>query len=1113
MNPQLHCQPAGNLGPYLPDTTPPDTENCPMAATCQNLDTRGGMERYPLAPLQEGMLFHSLCAPHAGFEIEQLVGALREELDVHSFKQAWHRVTERHAVLRTDFHWEGLIEPVQWVREHAALRWAEQDWSDSPPAEREKAFRGFLETDRLCGFDAAEAPLSRVTLFRLGPSEFRFVWTFHHALLDGRSFPTVLREVFTFYEAFRHGKDLDLPLPPKFRDHISWVRRQDLGPAESFWRERLKGFAAPTPLAIGSIGQAGAPSRHSAEELLLSAPATSALQSLAHDYQLTLNILVQGAWALLLHRYSGEAEVVFGATRACRKSSIAGAESIVGLLINTLPVRVPVPEEKNLLSWLKDLRAQWNSLRAFEHTPLVKIQGWSEVPPESSLFESIVVFENFDLNTLLRSQGGAWANREFQLFERPAYPLMLAVYSDSQLRLKIEFDTSRFEVPAIQRLLGHLQNLLGAMADDPHQPLGKLPMLSREEQHQLLVEWNEPRLHCPAEFCLHELFEAQVKRTPDASALVCADQQLTYGELNEQANAVAHHLRDLGVGPETLVAVYLERSVDLIVALLGIVKAGGAYLPIDSTCPRERLAFMLQDSQATALVTHSNLAAGFSAGPMAIVCLDAPGLLRKKAASDPCSGATPANLAYVIYTSGSTGQPKGVMVTHQNVARLFQATAQWFHFNPRDVWTLFHSPAFDFSVWEMWGALLFGGKLVIVPHRVSRSPQSFHDLLVREQVTVLNQTPSAFRQLIQADQQQPTQQTGRPNLALRLVIFGGEALDPQSLRPWFDRHGDERPELVNMYGITETTVHVTYRPLKKEDLRSRSVIGVPIPDLQLYLLDACQRPVPIGVPGEVHVGGAGLARGYLNRPELTAERFVAHPFSSDPGARLYKSGDRARYLPGREIEYLGRVDAQVKVRGFRIEPGEIESTLCQHPTVREAVVLLREDKPGDQRLIAYVARSRPAVDDLREFLKVRIPDYMIPSVIVTLEKLPLTRNGKIDRRALPAPGPEFRDAGQPFAAPRTKLERSIAGIWQDLLGVKKVGLQDNFFEMGGHSLLLVQLHYRLQAELSRVVPITTLFQYPTIRALSEHLSAEPALSARKAQQRLRRMQELQEIGV
>lgn len=1071
-------------------------------------------DSYPLAPMQEGMLFHTLCEPRAGFEIEQLVCDLRESLDAPTLRRAWEYAIARHAVLRTSFRWQGLGAPLQQVWSQIALPWTVQDWSDLSGEAQEDAFAAFLEADRARGFNLSEAPLLRLTLFILGSAGFRLVWTFHHALMDGRSCPIVLREVFGRYDSFCRGENLNLPEPRPYQEHVNWLCQRNDGQAELFWREKLKGFVAPTPLVRSAAArEADSSCRHAAREIALSASVTNSLQSLAGKNKLTLNTMVQAAWALLLSRYSGEKDVIFGATRSCRHSGVDGAESMVGLFINTLPLRLEVQPEMALLPWLKYVRSCWVALRNYEHTPLVKIQSWSEAPGDTPLFESIVVFEHAPLDMILRSTGGPWLGREFRLIEQPNYPLTLAAYGEKALVLKILFDPCRFDDATIARMLGHLQTLLEAMAANPGQILGELPLLTDEERHQLLIERNQPRQHFPPGACLHRLFEAQAERTPDAIALVSGDEQLTYRDLNERANEMAARLRHKGVGSETIVAICMESSPELIAGIIGTLKAGGAYLPIDSTWPRERIAFLLEDSHASLLLTQRRLMARLPSALAEIICDEEStpaGDAVQSAEQQKQNPATADNLAYVIYTSGSSGKPKGVMVTHHNVVRLFQATNDRFRFGPADVWTLFHSAAFDFSVWEMWGALLHGGKLVIVPYAVTRAPEQFYQLLARERVTVLNQTPSAFRQLIHAEQEL---EAAAPPLALRWIVFGGEALDPQSLKPWFDRHGDQQPQLANMYGITETTVHVTFRRLTKMDLDCGSVIGTPIADLELYILDERRQPVPIGVAGEIYVGGAGLARGYLDRPALNAKRFVPHPFTKEPGARLYKTGDRARFLPGRDIEYLDRVDDQIKIRGFRIEPGEIESLLGQHPSVREAAVVVREDTPGEKRLVAYavIRPPDPAPGELRRFLQERLPDYMLPSAVVVLDRLPLTSNGKIDRRALPVP--DQPQTANEFVGPRTKLERTVAGMWQELLGVKKVGLHDNFFEMGGHSLLLVQLHYRLQAALSRDVPITTLFQYPTVSALTRHLIESPASASRPGRTNSRRRRELQDADV
>uniref|UniRef100_UPI00286DA93A amino acid adenylation domain-containing protein n=1 Tax=Chamaesiphon sp. VAR_69_metabat_338 TaxID=2964704 RepID=UPI00286DA93A len=588
----------------------------------------------------------------------------------------------------------------------------------------------------------------------------------------------------------------------------------------------------------------------------------------------------------------------------------------------------------------------------------------------------------------------------------------------------------------------------------------------------------------PQTQCLHQLFEAQVARTPESIAVSFDERQLTYRELNDRANQLAHQLIALGVAPEVLVGLSVERSLEMVVGILGILKAGGAYVPLDPAYPTERLAYMLADARVPVLVTMQQLAGSFGDYAGTVVCVDAP--MAEASHENPLVPVDPSNLIYIIYTSGSTGKPKGVMVTHANVGRLFAATQEWYQFDDRDVWTMFHSYAFDFSVWELWGALIYGGRLVIVPFAVSRSPQDFYELLARERVTVLNQTPSAFRQLMRV----ATEAQANLKLSLRRAIFGGEALDLQSLKPWFAKYGDTTPQLVNMYGITETTVHVTYRPIAASDLERGSVIGCPIPDLELYILDTDRQPVAIGIAGEMYVGGAGVTRGYLNRPELTAERFIANPIDPHSPTRLYRTGDLAKYLPNGDIEYLGRIDNQVKIRGFRIELGEIEAAIAQQEQVREAVVIVREDEPGDVRLVAYFVPTTAAQIDLaalRTSLKQQLPDYMVPSAFVSLDVMPLTPNGKTDRQALPAPAPVNLGSSQNFVAARTNTETILTEIWQELLRLDRVGVADNFFDLGGNSLLGLKAIARIQARFNCKVSVVRLYQHPTIRSMADYL--------------------------
>jgi amino acid adenylation domain-containing protein len=651
----------------------------------------------------------------------------------------------------------------------------------------------------------------------------------------------------------------------------------------------------------------------------------------------------------------------------------------------------------------------------------------------------------------------------------------------------LEYNTDLFERSTIKRMLEHFETLLESISHNPDLPISRLSILTNAERAKVLEQCNHKPRVFPQDLCLHQLFEQQAANTPQAVALSHEGQAITYQELNRRANRLASYLQKLGVGPETRVAIGLERSLEMVLGILAILKAGGAYVPLDLALPKERLSFMLSDAETHLLLTQEQALSELPEFAGAIVSLDRDrDCIERESEKNPSSNVTSENPAYVIYTSGSTGKPKGVLVTHANVVRLFAATDQWFDFGTADVWTLFHSYAFDFSVWELWGALIHGGRLVIVPYWISRDPEAFYDLLCRERVTVLNQTPSAFRQLIGAEQSAE----GQPDMALRLIIFGGEAVDLQSLDPWFARRGDEWPRLINMYGITETTVHVTYRRLRGADLHEErgSVVGWPIPDLQVYVLDQELQPAPFGIPGELYVGGDGLARGYLNRPGLTAERFIPNPFDASAGSRLYRTGDKARRLPDGDLEYLGRVDQQVKIRGHRIELGEIEAALNGHEHVQEAVVVLRKEPAADQRLIAYVSlRQDLTIEELREYVQTRLPDYMVPSAFVKLDHLPLTNNGKVDRRALPDPDPNRPALESAYVAPRTPVEEILAAVWANVLAVEKVGIHDNFFALGGDSIRSVNI-IALARDRGLEISIQQLFRHQTIAALAKVVS-------------------------
>ncbi|MDB6068791.1 MAG: amino acid adenylation domain protein [Pedosphaera sp.] len=1293
---------------------------------------------YPLSPMQHGMLFHTIYAPLSGVYLQQVVGTLSHDLDVQAFRKAWQKTVARHPVLRTSFFYEGLPSPLQQVHSEVDLPFEMEDWTRVPIPDRKQKLDQYLALDRQRGFVFNIAPLLRLVVFRGGNNDFQFLWTFHHAVLDGRSFAIVLNEVFAFYDAIRAGDNLQLPLPPPFRDYIEWLQQKDLSQSEGFWRKELKGFTSPTPFVVDQT-----PSSHTSQSagcdersVKLSAKTTGALHQLARKHGMGLNTIIQGAWALLLGRYSGEQDVVFGVTRACRKSSVPQAESMVGIFLNTLPLRARITADVPVIDWLKDLRARQNLVRPHEHTPLSEIQKWSEVPPGNQLFDSILILDHSTLDTALRAQGGDWKSRSFRVIDQTNFPLTLLGFMEQELLLKMEFDTRRFNNPVIERMLGHLQTLLESIAANPNSELSSLPMLQSDEQHQLLVGWNQTQTNYPRDLCLHNLFRAQVSKTPDATALVFEDDQLTWRELDQQSDQLAARLQSLGVGLDVLVGICVERSLEMVVGLLGILKAGGAYVPLDPAYPRERLAHMISDSQMPVLLTQKRLLPTLPPHAAKVLCVDAPEPLARSDAQPIANPVKSDNLAYVIYTSGSTGKPKGVMLTHRNVVNFLTAMDQVLGNHATGTWLAVTSISFDISVLEIFWTLTRGLKVVIqadekastsavestaehVPGKIDFSlfyfsgdegqnpqdryrlllegarfadqhglaavwtperhfhafgglypnpavtsaaiaavteriqiragsvvlplhdpirvaeewamvdnlsrgrvglsfasgwhsndfvfaPQNYQDRknlmfqhidivkrlwrgetvnrpggdgkevsvrilprpvrldvplwitasgspdtfrmagemganiltnllgqtvkevaekiaiyrkawrehghgpragqvtlmlhtfverdmkLVREKVRVpfteylktsvdlvqkassawsfaAFQKPSRtggedtsakpdFNQLNPADMQAMLDHAferyfetsglfGTPATCLKLVnelkrigvdeiaclidfgvdiesvlaslhflkdlnhsanrpaiadrrqysiaaqikrhgvthfqctpslarmllsdpesasalaslqefLVGGEALPP-SLASQLTQLISGR--IHNMYGPTETAIWSTTQLLSKTD--SRVTIGRPIANTEVYILDQHQHPVPIGVPGELFIGGEGVARGYLHRPELTAEKFIPHPFNGNTGARLYRTGDLARYQADGSIEFVGRIDHQLKLRGHRIELGEIESALASHPAVKETVVVAAEDPLGDKRLVAYIVPAQASSSD------------------------------------------------------------------------------------------------------------------------------------------------------
>jgi len=1057
---------------------------------------------YPLSPMQQGMLFHFQYAPGTRHYINQMRLDING-VDPERFRHAWQAALDAHPILRTQFLWQGDFgQPLQLVRKPLSVPFIEHDWRtrDDLPA----ALDALADIDQQ-PFDLSEAPLLRLQMVRTGAARYHLIYTHHHILLDGWSNTQLLSEIVQRYHGvFQAGQAAG------YAEYIGWLQAQDPARSEAFWREQLADLAEPTQLVQSPA--AGPVEQHADHYHSLNTEQTRRLSEFARQQKVTVNTLLQGAWLLLLQRYTGQGCVCFGATVSGRPGHLRGIEQQLGLFINTLPVIASPRAEQKLDDWLQQLQTLNLNLREHEHTPLAEIQRWAQLDG-GALFDTLLVFENYPISAALEQGADSTLSfGEVRNSEQAHYPLTLAIGLGEQLSLHYSYAVGHFDEALIRQIDGHLQGLLLGMVEQPEGCLGNLGFA----QQATLEQWNPDRVRFNVEHSLAQRIEAQVERAPDAIALSFDGEELTYAELNQHANHIAHQLIARGVGPEVRVGLAVERGLEMIVGLLAILKAGGAYVPLDPAYPQDRLSYMIKDSGIRLLLAQGGVLERLL---NEVEVLQLPGLsdtpltgrselVREGVGSDNAiSSETPAreqggtpprssyremhsnprvqvapnNLAYVIYTSGSTGQPKGALLTHSNVLRLFEASAEHFSFGPNDVWTLFHSCAFDFSVWEIFGALLYGGKLVIVPHAVSRSPEDFHRLLIEQNVTVLNQTPSAFKPLM------TVACAAQQNLALRYVIFGGEALDVPSLKPWFDRFGDQSPKLINMYGITETTVHVTYRPITQADLdQKNSPIGAPLADLTWYLLDANLNPVPKGCIGELYVGGAGLARGYLNRQDLTSTRFIPNLFAED-GSRLYRTGDLARYRNDGSIDYLGRSDHQVKIRGFRIELGEIEAQLLAQPQVRQSVVLAQDTASG-QQLVAYVVADEAHRETLKAALKDNLPDYMVPAHLIFLPNLPLTANGKLDRKALPQP-----DASQlqgEYLAPQTELEQNIAAIWQDVLKLERVGLTDNFFELGGHSLLAAQVIARIKHQLKVPAGLRDLFTEPQLQGFAARLATQ-----------------------
>jgi amino acid adenylation domain-containing protein len=1048
---------------------------------------------YPLSPLQRGLLFHTEFAPGESPYFTQTSYGLEGSLNVDALERAWAAVVNRHTALRTAFVWQNNGEPMQRVAAHARVPFAKHDWKSLPEDEQKTRWAQYVDEDCRRGFDMSVAPLMRLALFHLAETKHKILWSNHHIILDGWSTPIILEEVFAHYAAFCQGRELRLKEAQPYQQYVEWIQQQDQEKAETYWRRTLAGITSPTSLGLArSSSQTTNGADHtSLSERKLSLDLSNKLRSVSREQFLTPSTIAHGAWAILLSRYSGQQSVLFGSVVSGRPHALRDVTRMVGLFINSLPVRIDVDGKKPVNLWLRELQEHQADMREYSYSSLSEIQRWSEIPSPQTLFENLLIFENYPTKTSLQEEIGPAISKQglglqvvsVDAFDRPAYPVCIAVGTGRCFSLQAIYDGRRFDRITVERMLGHFENLLTAISRNPKQEIWQLPLLSEDEERQAIVSWNDTQQEFPRTQSVGELFEQQVALRPNAVAVVYGSEQLSYGELNRRANQLAHYLRKQGVGTEVVVGLCMERSLEMLVGLLGILKAGGAYLPLDPDYPQQRLDYMLSDAQVGLVLTQGRLLDQLPVYLGVTIALDEEWeAIAAESEENAVCESNAENLAYVIYTSGSTGQPKGIGVPHRAISRLVLHT-DYAQLGPEDRVAQASTVSFDAATFEIWGALLNGARLVLIDKDVALSPGEFQLALREQEINSLFLTTALFNRLAQT--------CGAAFAGLKHLLFGGELVDPRWVRAVLEQGAPER--LLHVYGPTESTTFATWELVTHVSEGANTVpIGRALANTTAYVLDQWLRPVAVGARGEIYIGGDGLARGYVNDAMRTAERFVPHPHSATGGERLYRTGDEARYLEDGSIEFLGRRDQQVKVRGYRIELEEIEAVLASHDGVREAVVTVREESAG---LVGYVVGAageswlgseREAGAELRAFLRERLPEYMVPQRWVVLDHLPLNANGKVDRERLPVPSAIVEAEGEEETQ-RTPVEELVAGIWSEVLKLEAVGRNENFFELGGHSLLATQVISRVREVFGVEVGLRRLFEAPALRDFSRDI--------------------------
>ncbi|WP_299676640.1 non-ribosomal peptide synthetase [uncultured Dokdonia sp.] len=1041
------------------------------------LDRKNISSMYGLSPVQEGILFHSTylynseakgnTTYHTQFDV-----GFSSKLDVEMFKKAWQYVINNHTILRTGFIYDKVNVPIQFVNKEVEVPLRFVDLTKESDSVKETTYKALKDEDRFKDFSFTNPPLMRITIVKFDESTYKMIWTKHHVLWDGWSGQVIIQEVIGAYTSLMHEVALPVQEEDKYEDFINYIKSIDSFKEKAFWKSYMQDFNEPTLLPFCKASHERNKGKGAYQRITIDfdKELTQKISNYSKSQHVTANTLTQAVWAMLLAKYTGRKDVVYGVTVSGRPAEL-NYDSKVGLYINTIPLRAKIEDSQTISDFLATLQKTSVEARNFQHTSLNKIQQWNEI--KGDCFDSLLSFTNYPSKGGDGNQKPVLEIDSVNVKENNNYLLSIQPMLKEKLVIDFTFNSSIMEAAYVEMLTAHFRTALCEIVAGNVTTIQDLNVLSKEDGVALTETYNTSDIGYSKEKNIVDIFEERAIAAPDAIAVSINGETLSYQTLNEKANQLARYLQEQGVGPEKMVGMCIHRSLEMIVGILGILKAGGAYVPIDPEYPAERINYILNDINSNIVLVSTKSANSVKLEDQrTIINLDQ---IESDIATYDESNLNIAfplsNLAYVIYTSGTTGLPKGVLLEHENVVRLFFTEQPLFDFNQQDVWCLFHSYCFDFSVWEIFGALLYGGKLVIVPELVAKDTKAFVALLSEEKVTVLNQTPSAFNAL----QEEITNM--RPSMDVRYVIFGGEALTPRALKPWIAQYPDCK--LINMYGITETTVHVTFKEIGAREIELNiSDIGKPIPTMSCYILDENLSLVPMGVAGELYVSGAGVARGYLNRPELSEERFMTNPFN--PKERVYKTGDVAKRLPSGDIEYLGRNDKQIKIRGFRIELGEIETALNACPYANQATVIVHEDTYYCKELVAYVVlKDTFTLDDFKEFLSENLPKYMVPSICMVLDEMPLTSNGKINKKALPKVTTQGRDS-EGYVAPRNTNEEQLVTIWKEILDRQRIGVLDNFFEFGGHSLKLTRLITRYHKEYGIKLELRDLFINKTI---------------------------------